>query len=450
MRQSILFFLLQAAREARAAAAADAVGRLPALGWNSWNAFNIDIDEKKVITAAKKIVELGLKDAGYIYVNIDDGWSVKEGRHKKTGRLVPDPKKFPSGINGTTAKVHALGLKFGIYSSAGTHTCAGWPASLEHEEIDAETWAEWGVDYLKYDNCNVPYHWLDECDACSPDSDGGPGPYPNGTCKGLDGNWCEEDYDYTESRTAERFRRMRDALLAQDRPILYSLCEWGFQKVETWATDVGQSWRSSGDIFENWPRVMELLNRNSFKLNYVDFYSRSDPDMLEVGSKHLNLYETRSHFALWAAMKGPLLIGTDLAVIKPEHLAILKNEVLLAFNQDPKIGKPAMPYKWGTNPDWTWNASFPAEYWSGAFSNPKSGAVDTLVLVLNNYPKNGTRDVVWAEIPQLSSAKGATYEVTDVWTGKSLGCFKDHISVSIESHDTAVLVIADQCEPKDL
>jgi alpha-galactosidase len=423
----------------------DRPGRLPALGWNSWNAFDTEISEAKFVTAAHRLIELGLKDAGYEYVNIDDGWSARSGRDAATGRLIPDPDRFPSGISGVGAQVHALGLRLGIYSSAGTHTCAGWPASLGHEALDAQTWAEWGVDYLKYDNCNVPGEWADECEACSPDSEGG-GPYANGTCKGLPGNWCPPGYDYATSRTAQRFERMRDALLAQDRPILYSLCEWGFADVQSWAAGVGQSWRSTGDIFPTWPRVLEILNRNSFNLHHVGFYGRSDPDMLEVGSPGLSAAETRSHFAFWAAMKGPLLIGTDLATISAANVALLKNKALLAFNQDPVIGRSAMPYKWGTNPDWTFNASFPAEYWSGPVH--VSGANQTLVLVLNPYETSQVREAVWAEVPELAGR--ARWAVVDGWTGVALGCFKDKYTASIGGHDTALLMVNVCSEAEEL
>ena len=172
--------------------------------------------------------------------------------------------------------------------------------------------------------------------------------------------------------------------------------------------------------------------------------------MLEVGSSHLNAAETRSHFALWAAMKSPLLIGTDLSAIGPEDLTVLRNEILLAFNQDPEIGAPAMPYKWGTNPDWTFNASFPAEYWSGNFHDPQSGSEKTLVLVLNVYDATQTRSVLWADVPQLSSTRGVEYSVTDGWTGQFLGCYQDFISVPVGSHDTALLVIGAVCSATDL
>lgn len=173
-------------------------------------------------------------------MNIDDCWSDKDKRDESTGRLLPNLTRFPEGIKGTADKVHELGLKIGIYSSSGTQTCAGYPASIGYESIDAATWAEWGIDYLKYDNCNVPSNWTDSCIDCVPDSMHRDD-LVNGTCTNTDG-LCPEGFDFSTSNTAERFRIMRDALLAQNRTILYSLCEWGDAGVQTWGNSTGSSW----------------------------------------------------------------------------------------------------------------------------------------------------------------------------------------------------------------
>ncbi|KAF2740832.1 alpha-galactosidase [Polyplosphaeria fusca] len=431
------YFILGSVPIASALVLKNNVGRLPALGWNSWNAFACNIEESKFLTAAQKFIDLGLKDVGYEYVNIDDCWQVKD-RRDSNGRLIPDPKKFPDGISGTAKKIHDMGLKIGIYSSAGTLTCALYQASLGKEAIDAQTWAEWGIDYLKYDNCQFPSNWNDKCDFCVWDDDRTSG-LRNGTCT-TSKNLCAAGYDYGASNTAKRFSAMRDALLAQSRPILYSLCEWGLAGVQQWGNATGSSWRATGDISAKWTRVLSILNQNSFYLNNVDFWGHSDADMLEVGN-NLNVAEGRSHFALWAAMKSPLLIGTDLAKIKTDDLKTLKNTNLLAFNQDPVYGKPAMPYKWGTNPNWTFNSSFPAEFWSGAYSNGS-----TLVLMFNPYTATKTKTAVWGEIPQLKG--GSRYQVTDVWTGQSLGCVQDKLDMQVGAHDTAGLWISGPCTGK--
>ncbi|QDS77633.1 hypothetical protein FKW77_002637 [Venturia effusa] len=370
------------------------VGKLPALGWNSWNAYHEAITEDQFLSAAQKLVQLGLKDAGYVYVNIDDAWSIKDARDAKTGRLQPDPAKFPKGIKGTADTVHSMGLKLGIYSSAGTTTCAGYPASLDHEELDAQTWADWGVDYIKYDNCNYPADRKDECEWCIDDKDNHrPGDYfhPNGTCNGVPGNYCPKDYDWSKSNTAKRFNAMRDAIV------------------------------KTGD----WPRIKEILNENSFYMNHVNFYGHSDPDMLEVGNGDLTIEENRSHFALWAIMKSPLLIGTDLAKLDGAKVDILKNKYLLAFNQDDVTGEPASPYKWGTNENWTFNKTYPAEFWSGKF---KQG---TLVAALNVADTPQTKEIWWKEVPQLKS--GNSYNVVDAWTDQKLGCIKDGLGLNVVS-----------------
>ncbi|KAG4417400.1 alpha-glucosidase maltase [Cadophora malorum] len=412
----------------------DNVGRLPALGWNSWNAYHCDVDESKIMAAANQVVKLGLKDVGYEYINIDDCWSVKSGRNRTTQEIIPDPIRFPSGISGTAKKIHALGLKIGIYSSAGTGTCAGYPASMDYEALDAATFANWGIDYLKYDNCFVPQEWNDQYSACVPELSGGP--YPNGTCPNL-ANPAPEGYDWSESNSTKRYNIMRDALLAQNRTIQYAVCNWGLAGVNSWGNGTASSWRSTGDIEQNWGRTVEILNMNSFALNSVDFWGHNDADMLEVGNGELTDAECRSHFAFWAAMKSPLIVGTDLSVLKKSLVDVLKNKFLLAFNQDDVFGKPATPYKWGTNPDWTFNATNPAEYWSG---KSKEG---TLVLAFNSLSANATTEIKWSEVPELKG--GDRWMVTDIWSGKSLGCVKGGINETVQSHDTVGYMIGEQC-----
>jgi alpha-galactosidase len=190
----------------------------------------------------------------------------------------------------------------------------------------------------------------------------------------------------------------------------------------------------------DFPRILEILNENSFKLDTTDFWGHSDPDMLEVGNGALTFEETRTHFALWAAMKSPLLIGTDLAKLSQDNVNILKTKVLLDFSQDDMYGKPAMPYRWGTNPDYTWNATYPAEYWSGKF---KQG---TLVLAFNNSPNNGVaKSIRYDQIPGLSGKKA--YRLSEGWYGQSWGCFGEGLDVVMNSHDTAVVVIGEECTP---
>jgi alpha-galactosidase len=415
------------------------------------------------MTAANQVVSLGLKDVGYEYINskllfpniiciypqkltsyiVDDCWSVKSGRDNVTSRIIPDPVKFPDGIAVIASQIHNLGLKVGIYSSAGTKTCAGYPASIGNEYLDASTFASWGIDYVKYDNCYAPANWTDRYIACVPDSTNDHD-FPNGTCA-VTNKTAPADYDWSMSNTAERYRIMRDALLAQNRTILYSLCDGGQARVEVWGNATGHSWRMSDDITPYWYRIAEIMNENSFLLNSVDFWGHNDADMLEIGNGNLTLAESRSHFAFWAAMKSPLIIGTALDRLPADHVAILKNKHLLAFNQDVVYGKPAMPYKWGLNPNWTFNGSYPAEYWSGKSQN------GILLLMLNSLAHDATREAKWIEIPQLKDRADdheAAYQVTDVWTGNDLGCVEVGVSRTLESHDTAAFLVGKKCKSR--
>ncbi|WP_329459083.1 NPCBM/NEW2 domain-containing protein [Streptomyces sp. NBC_01497] len=273
----------------------------PPMGFNDWNSFGCDVDEALIKQTADYFVSSGLKDAGYTYVNIDDCWQTHS--RDADGRLVPDPVKFPDGIKGTADYVHSKGLKLGIYEDAGTATCAGYPGSLGHEGTDAQTFADWGVDYLKYDNCNN-------------NSDG-----------------SRADY-------VKRYTAMRDALAATGRPIVYSLCEWGEQSPWEWAGDVGNSWRTTGDISDNWSSMLSIAQSNMPLAPAAGPGHWNDPDMLEVGNGGMTDTEYRSHFSLWSMMDSPLLIGTDLRKATPQTLAILNNKDVIALDQDP-LGKQA-------------------------------------------------------------------------------------------------------------
>lgn len=440
---SLLLLLLSLFQSAFSLVLPNGVGRLPALGWNSWNAFHCNVSEANLLVAANAMVKLGLKDSGYIYVNSDDCWSVKDKRDPKTHRIIPDPDKFPDGINGTAAKIHALGLKMGIYSSAGNQTCAGYPASLGHEDVDAAAFADWGIDYLKYDNCGVPqapFNWTDKYIACVPDNSTNNNRANNGSCgtPSATNHLAPANFDWATSKTHTRYNRMRDALEAQTRPILYSLCEWGTAGVLSWGNGTGNSWRTTGDIEPYWARVAEILNENAFYTHATGFWGHNDADMLEVGNGNLTLAETRSHFAFWAAMKSPLLIGTNLANLSSENVEILKNFHLLAFNQDPVHGDPAMPYRWGVNPDWTFDPAHPAEYWSGSFTG------GTLVLMLNSNDGTEMRKTTWDEIPQLMG-KGKAFMVKDVWSQREYGCVSGGFNSTLQPHDTAALVVGNSC-----
>lgn len=298
-----------------------------------------------------------------------------------------------------------------------------------------------GLADLKYDNCAVPEKWYDDWKYVPELWLGGP---PNENqengepVNSITDKPAPEGYDWAISNTAERFRRMRDALLDQERTIEYSLCVWGHAHVERWGNDTGHSWRMWGDIYPEWYGqhdyswgVMPIVNHASFFWNTSDFWGHNDWDMLEVGNGNLTYEESRSHFAIWAALRSPLLIGTRLVDIQPDILEILANPELVAFNQDPIFGQSIAPYKWGVNADGTWNITHPAEYWSGLSEK------GTHVFVLNTLAETETREVVFTDVPGLSAGK--EYVVHDMWTGEDIGVFEGSVSIDIKSHDTAAL-----------
>lgn len=286
-----------------APALADGLALTPPMGFNNWNATHCgpEFDEEMVEGIADLFVTSGLKDAGYEYVNLDDCWALPS--RDADGKLVPDPDRFPHGIKAVADYVHAKGLKLGIYTSAGTKTCnsAGFPGALGHEYSDAEQFAEWGIDYLKYDNCNN---------------------------QGVDAK--------------QRYTTMRDALKAATartgRPIVYSICEWGENKPWEWAADVGHLWRTTGDISDSWASMLSILKQNLPLAPYAGPGHWNDPDMLEVGNGGMTDTEYRTHFSMWSVMAAPLLIGTDLRKATPETLDILGNREVIAVDQDP-LGK---------------------------------------------------------------------------------------------------------------
>src|SRR2546430_2685109 len=273
-----------------AAALNNGLARTPPMGWNDWNAFGCNVSESLVQATADAMVSSGMKAAGYQYVNIDDCWMASA--RNASGHLVPDPNKFPHGISGVAAYVHGKGLKLGIYESAGTATCAGFPGSLNHERVDAADFAAWGVDYLKYDNCN------------------------------------NQGVDYQT-----RYNAMRDALAATGRPIVYSLCEWGLENVWTWGAGTGNLWRTTGDIQASFGSMLSIFHSNVGLAPYAGPGGWNDPDMLEVGNG-MSFTENRAEFSLWAEMAAPLISGTDLRSASQATLSLYLNSDVIAVDQD--------------------------------------------------------------------------------------------------------------------
>jgi len=274
----------------------------PPMGWNSWNKFGCDVSEEMIRRQADAMAASGMKDAGYQYIVIDDCW---QKSRDADGNIQADPEHFPSGIKALADYVHSKGLKFGLYSDAGSLTCAGRPGSAGHEFQDARQYAKWGVDYLKYD-------------------------------------WC-----HTGMRNPEAaYTIMAKALRESGRDIVFSICEWGDHQPVRWAPPVGHLWRTTpdiGDLWDNkepWPLgVVNILDRQAELWSYAAPNAWNDPDMLEVGNGGMTTTEYESHFSLWAMMAAPLIAGNDLSKMDPDTLRILTNKDVIAVDQDP-LGKP--------------------------------------------------------------------------------------------------------------
>jgi len=272
------------------------LGLVPPMGWNSWNAFHCNIDESKIKSAAEIMIS-SLQQHGYKYLNLDDCWMSPNRTTTSGGEYQEDPNRFPSGMASLASYLHSNDLKFGLYTSAGTKTCQGLPGSLGYEQIDARTFASWGVDYLKYDNC-----------------------YNTPKIPGID-----------------RYTTMRNALNATGRPIFYSLCQWGGDNSWEWASGVGNMYRTTGDISPTWNSIRNNFWQSYRHINRAGKGQWLDPDMLEVGNGNLTFEESRSHFALWCFVKAPLLLGMDLLTLTEESRTIITNTNLIGINQDPAI-----------------------------------------------------------------------------------------------------------------
>lgn len=286
----------------------------PPMGWNSWNTFATNIHEDLIKEVADTMVANGMRDAGYVYINLDDGWMAPE--RDAAGNLVAHPERFPSGMRALADYLHERGFKFGVYNCAGSQTCAGYPGSMGHEYQDALKYAEWGVDYLKYD-------------------------------------WC-----YTEGRNAvEAYRTMSRALRTAGRPVVFSICEWGQNEPWTWGKEFGHLWRTTGDIIDcydceqqwsmGWKKIldlqMDLIEGHTGLETFAGPDAWNDPDMMEVGNEGLSFEESRAHFSFWCLLAAPLIAGNDPREMSPEITALMTDPEAIAINQDP-LGKQGYRY----------------------------------------------------------------------------------------------------------
>ena len=362
------------------------VAQTPPMGWNSWNYFAQRVDDKAIRNAADQLVATGMKDAGYVYVNIDDTW---EGQRDADGVLHANAKS--PDMKALADYVHSKGLKIGIYSSPGPKTCAGYEGSLGHEEQDAQLYASWGIDYLKYDLCSyIPEVMQKE---------------------------APTDHAAQMRLMIDAYGRMNKALKSTGRPIVYSLCQYGWDAVWEWGPSLGANlWRTTGDISPDWDRMFVLLNQQEGLEKYASPGHWNDPDMLEVGNGRMNLAENRTHFSMWAMLAAPLLAGNDLPNMKPEIKAILTNRDVIAIDQDPLGKQAAHIYSDGEVGVWTRQLS------GGALA----------IAVVNAGSDRYSSHPFHLSLRKLGLAGKQTGK--DLWAGKTLD-LKDNMEMELASHD---------------
>jgi len=357
----------------------------PPMGWNSWNKFGCDVNEKVVRGAAHAMAASGMRDAGYQFIVIDDCW---QGARDKNGNIQPDPKRFPSGIKKLADYLHSKGLKFGIYSDAGEKTCGGRPASRGYEYQDARQYAAWGVDYLKYDWCNV------------------------GT-----------------QDAASSYLTMSQALQATGRPIVFSLCEWGNSAPWLWAQNIGNLWRTTGDIYDHWEGVKDysigMMNIVDMQAGLEGFAGPghwNDPDMLEIGNGGMTDTEYRAHFSLWAIMAAPLIAGNDLSAMKPETKAILLNKEVIAVDQDPLGVQASRVAKDGDYEVWV---------------RPIKGGGRAVVL-LNRSTSPHDITVTWEQLRYPDNLKAA---IRDLWRHEDLPSAQGSFTAMVPGHGVVMVTM---------
>lgn len=355
------------------------VGITPALGWNNYNA-GLEPSAENALNAANAFVSLGLRDLGYKYINMDDTWSAST--RDSNGNLQADPTKFPNGIPALVDEIHNMSLSFGLYGDSGTATCSGFPGSEGYESQDAALLSSWGVDYWKYDNCNTP-----------------------------------------SGNSQPRYETMRDALLAQSHTILYSLCQWGADNVATWGATVGNSWRISSDATNGWSSVVTIASGNAGNAEYAAPGGFNDMDMMEIGNGVLTTPEERSYFGLWAILKSPIILGTDLTKINSSSLAIIKNKGVISISQD-SLGLAAAPFSSSTGS----NGEL-ASFWAGPLS-------DGVVVGLLNPNDAATLSVDFSDVPGLGAG---TWSWTEFYTGQT--GTSSSVSFALDTHDMAVIKV---------
>lgn len=373
----------------------------PPMGWNSWNKFACNVDENMIRQQADAMAASGMRNAGYTYINIDDCW---HGDRDSLGFIHPDAKRFPSGMKALADYVHAKGLKLGIYSDAGSQTCGGRPGSRGYEFQDALMYAQWGIDYLKYDWCN------------------------------------------TEGLKAEgAYKTITAALRKAGRPIVLSICEWGNSNPWTWAANVGHLWRTTGDICNQWEGVkdhgtwkslsiMKILEQQDSLRKYAGPGHWNDPDMLEVGNG-LPVNEDRAHFSMWAMIAAPLIAGNDLRSMSAETKEILTNKEVIAIDQD-SLGIQGFRF----------SEKDSLEIWCKPLSKG-----DWAIVFLNRNNRSQAISFNWTTLSiqdalcnRSVDVTHTTYRLRNLWMKKEIGDTRKPLQATVPAHDVLMLRVIKQ------
>ena len=393
-RRLVLLFALFALSALAETSPSTNLAPTPPMGWNSWNKFACNVSDELIRGMADALVKSGMKDAGYQYVVIDDCWQVSRD---EVGNIVADAQRFPHGIKGLADYIHSTGLKFGIYSDAGSKTCAGRPGSLGHEYQDARQYAAWGVDYLKYDWCNT-----------------------------------------TTQDAPAAYALMHAALDATGRPIVLSICEWGKAQPWLWGKRVGGNlWRATGDIQDRWEGkkewspgdccsygVVDIIDAVADLYSYAGPGHWNDPDMLEVGNGGMTDTEYRSHFSFWALLAAPLIAGNDLRTMPPEIHDILTNKEVIAINQDP-LGRQGRRVRKDNQ--------LKVDVWAKQLTDGSRA-----VILFNRGTAEQNIAVNWEEIGYPANIVAS---VRDLWQHKDLGKQAGKTAATVPAHGVAMLAV---------
>ncbi|HEX3570849.1 MAG TPA: glycoside hydrolase family 27 protein [Acidobacteriaceae bacterium] len=364
----------------------------PPMGWNSWNFFARKVTEKDIRDTADLLVSTGMRDAGYVYVNIDDTW---EGSRDAQGRIQTN-EKFPD-MKALADYVHSKGLKLGIYSSPGAQTCAHFEGSLGHEQQDAQTYADWGIDYLKYDLCSYRQNMKEQ---------------------------SADDVAAQNKLMRDAYEKMHQALVKTGRPIVYSLCQYGWDAPWTWAPSVGGNlWRTTDDINATWDR-MSLIGRAQAGLaRFAGPGHWNDPDMLEVGNGKLTHDENLVHMTLWSMLAAPLIAGNNLTAMTDEVKSILMNKNVIAIDQDTLGRQGDRVYAEG-----------PVEIWAKPLKDGSKA-----VAIFNFGEAQTQVKPIGIHLKELGFSGGA--KAHDVWAAKDLGTIHDDFDAQIARHSVLLLIL---------